>query len=105
MKNIPYYSLLIFYATLLIPANIVAQNSIRQEQPSSRPNIIFILADDIGYGDLSCYGATSVQTPAVDSLAKSGIRFTNAYSCASTCTPSRYGLLTGHYPWRRKDTG
>jgi len=105
MKNIPYFSILFTLATLLIPTNIVAQNSTRQEQPSSKPNIIFILADDIGYGDLSCYGAKSIQTPAVDSLAKSGILFSNAYSCSSTCTPSRYGLLTGHYPWRRKETG
>jgi len=75
-----------------------------QKSQPERPNIIIILADDIGYGDLSCYGAKSVQTPAIDSLAKSGIRFINAYSCASTCTASRYGLLTGHYPWRRKET-
>jgi arylsulfatase A-like enzyme len=105
MKNIPYYSLLVFFAILLIPVNIVAQNSTRHEQPSSKPNIIIILADDIGYGDLSCYGAKSLQTPAVESLAKNGIRFTHAYACASTDTPSRYGLLTGHYPWRRKETG
>jgi arylsulfatase A-like enzyme len=76
-----------------------------QKAQTEKPNIIFILADDIGYGDLSCYGAKAVQTPAVDSLAKGALRFTNAYACASTCTPSRYGLLTGHYPWRRKDTG
>ncbi|MEI7830681.1 MAG: arylsulfatase [Prolixibacteraceae bacterium] len=76
-----------------------------QKSPTEKPNIILILADDVGYGDLSCYGAKAVQTPAVDSLARSGIRFTSAYACASTCTPSRYGLLTGHYPWRRKDTG
>ena len=76
-----------------------------QDKPSARPNIIFILADDVGYGDLSCYGAKAVQTPNVDRLAKNGIRFTNAYACSSTCTPSRYGLLTGQYPWRRSDTG
>ena len=105
MKNIPYYSLLIFFAFLLTKENIVAQNSTRHEQPSSKPNIIIILADDIGYGDLSCYGSKSIRTPAIDSLAKRGILFTHAYSCASTCTPSRYGLLTGHYPWRRKETG
>jgi arylsulfatase A-like enzyme len=78
-----------------------------QGQPTKpvKPNIIFILSDDVGYGDLSCYGASSVRTPAIDKLAANGIRFTHAYSCASTCTPSRYGLLTGHYPWRRNDTG
>ncbi len=63
------------------------------------------MADDVGYGDLSCYGAKAVQTPSVDLLAKKGVRFTHAYACSSTCTPSRYGLLTGQYPWRRNDTG
>ena len=74
------------------------------KQPQ-KPNIIFINADDLGYGDLECYGATSVRTPNVNRLANSGIRFINAYSCAATSTPSRYGLLTGLYPWRREDTG
>ena len=69
-----------------------------------RPNVIFIVADDLGYGDLSCYGATRVQTPHVDGLAARGVRFTDAHACASTSTPSRYGLLTGEYPFRRKGT-
>ena len=68
------------------------------------PNVIVILADDLGYGDLSCYGATRVQTPTVDSLARCGTRFTNAHACAATSTPSRYGLLTGEYPLRRRGT-
>ncbi|MBL8229413.1 MAG: arylsulfatase [Bryobacterales bacterium] len=70
-----------------------------------RPNIIFILADDIGYGDLSCYGATKVKTPNVDKLAARGVRFTDGHSCSATCTPTRYGLMTGQYPWRKKGTG
>jgi arylsulfatase A-like enzyme len=69
-----------------------------------RPNIIFILADDIGYGDVSCYGATKVQTPNLDKLAARGIRFTDGHSCSATCTPTRYGLMTGQYPWRKKGT-
>ena len=69
-----------------------------------RPNVIFIVADDLGYGDLSCYGASKVQTPCVDGLAARGVRFTDAHACASTSTPSRYGLLTGEYPFRRKGT-
>lgn len=73
--------------------------------PPSLPNIIFIYADDIGYGDLECYGAKSVKTPHVNRLADEGVRFVNAYACAATSTPSRYGLLTGQYPWRRNDTG
>ena len=67
---------------------------------SARPNIIFIMADDLGYGDLSCYGATKLQTPNVDILAKEGIRFTDAHSPDSVCTPTRYGVLTGRYSSR-----
>ncbi len=74
-------------------------------QNQDKPNIVLIYADDIGYGDLSCYGATEIQTPNTDKLAESGIRFTNAHSAAATSTPSRYGLFTGEYPWRRKGTG
>ena len=70
-----------------------------------QPNIIFILADDIGYGDLSCYGATKVKTPNVDRLAASGVRFLNAHCAAATSTPTRYSLLTGEYSFRRSDTG
>src|SRR6185436_486942 len=64
-----------------------------------------VLADDLGYGDLSCYGATRVQTPNLDRLAEQGLRFTDAHSSSATCTPSRYALLTGQYPWRKKGTG
>jgi len=67
---------------------------------TERPNIVFILADDLGYGDLSCYGATKVRTPNIDKLAEQGVRFTDAHSPASVCTPTRYNLLTGRYAWR-----
>jgi arylsulfatase A-like enzyme len=66
----------------------------------SKPNIIFILADDLGYGDVGCYGATKVKTPNIDRLAREGMRFTDAHSPASVCTPSRYNLMTGRYCWR-----
>ena len=69
-----------------------------------RPNIILLVADDLGYGDLSCYGAKRIATPAVDSLAAHGVRFTNMHACASTSTPSRFGILTGMYPFRRRGT-
>ncbi len=65
-----------------------------------KPNIVFILADDLGYGDPSCYGATKVQTPHIDSLARDGILFTDAHAPSAVCTPSRYGVLTGRYCWR-----
>ena len=68
---------------------------------AERPNIIILLTDDLGYGDLGCYGATRVQTPNVDRLAAEGLRFTTAYAPASTCTPTRYSLLTGQYAWRQ----
>ena len=65
-----------------------------------KPNVILINADDLGYGDLGCYGATKVKTPYIDRLAKEGIRFTDAHSPSAVCSPSRYGLLTGQYPIR-----
>ena len=66
-----------------------------------RPNVVLIYADDLGYGDLSCYGGEGrIETPHTDRLAEEGIRFTQAYTAASVCTPARYGLLTGRYPWR-----
>ena len=71
----------------------------------SKPNIVLIYADDIGYGDFSIYGGIGTETPHTDSLAVNGVRFTNAHSAAATSTPSRYGLFTGEYPWRRKGTG
>ena len=75
-----------------------------QSAQPEKPNVIFIYADDLGYGDLECYGAKQVQTPNVNRLANAGIRFTNAHATASTSTPSRYAMLTGEYAWRRPDT-
>ena len=66
------------------------------------PNIVLIYADDVGYGDLGCYGAQAIDTPNLDRLAARGIRFTSAYASASTCTPSRYSLLTGEYAFRNQ---
>ncbi|HEY64288.1 MAG TPA: arylsulfatase [Caldilineae bacterium] len=68
-----------------------------------RPNIIIMYADDLGFGDVGCYGATHISTPNIDRLASQGLRFTQGYAMAATCTPSRYSLLTGSYPWRNKD--
>lgn len=65
-------------------------------------NIVLILADDLGYGDLSCYGATKIQTPALDEMASEGMRFTNAYVTSSLSSPSRYSVITGRYPWRSR---
>lgn len=70
-----------------------------------RPNVIVIYADDLGYGDVSCYGAKKIKTPHTDQLAKQGIKFTNAHATSATCTPSRFSILTGVYAWRKKGTG
>ena len=66
----------------------------------ARPNVVVIFADDLGYGDLSCYGAPEIETPQLDRLAEEGLRFTDFYSAASVCTPARAALLTGRYPVR-----
>lgn len=68
------------------------------------PNVIIIYADDLGYGDLQCYGAKNIETPNVNKLADEGLRFTNMHAVAATSTPSRYSLLTGEYAWRKKGT-
>jgi arylsulfatase A-like enzyme len=87
--------------TLLI-APLVALSAAAASPSRPRPNIIIILADDLGPGDLSCAGATRVRTPNIDRLAAEGARFTQAYAPSATCTPSRYSLLTGEYAWRQK---
>src|SRR5580698_10481718 len=69
-----------------------------------KPNIVLILADDLGFGDTGCYGATKIPTPNIDKLGREGLRFTDVHATSATCTPSRYSLLTGQYPWRKKGT-
>ncbi|MHC4675610.1 MAG: sulfatase-like hydrolase/transferase, partial [Planctomycetota bacterium] len=70
---------------------------------SDRPNIVFIMADDLGYGDVTCYNPDSkIHTPNIDRLARQGILFTDAHSPSSVCTPTRYGVLTGRYCWRSR---
>jgi arylsulfatase A-like enzyme len=76
-----------------------AQN---KSSKNSTPNIVIIYTDDLGFGDISANGATEIQTPNIDKLANNGIRFTNGFSSSATCTPSRYALLTGIYPWKNK---
>jgi len=86
-----YGAIVILYAALMIPAHAA----------NTKPNIVVILADDLGYGDVSCYNAESkVPTPRIDRLAREGMRFTDAHSPSTVCTPSRYSLLTGQMPFR-----
>jgi len=88
----------------ILPFGAQAQNNLAQRaQP--KPNVVFIYADDIGFGDLSCNGTKTIKTPNVEALARQGVRFTNMHSSAATCTPSRYALLTGEYAWRKEGTG
>ena len=99
MKSIP-----LILPLITLPFSGYAQ----RQQPAGMlqsPNVIFIYADDIGYGDLSCNGAKTICTPNVERLAAEGVRFTNAHSAAATSTPARYAMLTGEYAWRRQGTG
>ena len=92
----PMYALfmgIILYSFLITSCNV--------SQPvPDRPNIVIIFADDLGYGDFSCYGASKIKTHNVDELAANGIRFTDAHVASSLCSPSRYSIMTGRYPWR-----
>lgn len=101
MRYFSTRSILAFGPCLAFP---LQAQQVKQKVIREKPNIVLIYADDMGYGDLSCYGAERVQTPNVDALATNGLRFINAHSAAATSTPSRYGLFTGEYPWRRKGT-
>lgn len=87
---------------LLLP---ILSLSLAVTSAAVQPNVIVIIADDLGYGDLSCYGMTAMETPNIDKLAASGQRFTSGYASASTCTPTRYSLLTGTYAFRHEGTG
>ena len=71
----------------------------------AKPNIVLIIADDLGFGDTGCYGGTKIPTPNIDRLGAQGLRFTDAHATSATCTPSRFALLTGEYPWRKNGTG
>lgn len=92
-----YYALLV--ALLVAAACKPAKDT---KEANQRPNIVIIYMDDLGYGDVGAYGATELKTPNMDKLAASGLRFTNGYASSATCTPSRFALLTGTYPWRNK---
>ena len=75
-----------------------------QLKAQQKPNVLILYTDDLGYGDLGCYGATAIATPHIDWLAENGLRFTDAHCTASTCTPSRFSILSGRYAWRKKGT-
>jgi arylsulfatase A-like enzyme len=91
----------IVLTTLLISCNTSTKKE--NPQPENPPNIVIIYLDDLGYGDVGAYGAKAIKTPNMDKLAEGGVQFTDGHSSSSTCTPSRYALLTGQYPWRNQD--
>lgn len=72
---------------------------------AERPNIVLIYGDDVGYGDVSCNGQTTLPTPHIDRIAREGLRHTDAHCSSSMCTPSRFAMLTGTYAFRQKGTG
>ena len=92
-----------YFIVLLLILFSCNTNQKKKEEPKSErpPNIVIIYADDLGYGDLSSYGSTELLTPNIDRIANEGIRFTNGYASSPTCTPSRYALLSGTYPFRK----
>ncbi len=88
-------------ATCLLLSSVLGACAARPAKRAARPNIVFILADDMGYGDPRCNNpASKIETPCIDALAAQGMRFTDAHAPGSVCVPSRYGLLTGRYPMR-----
>jgi arylsulfatase A-like enzyme len=89
----------------LLATVLVGMRHVQAAMPAARPNIVFIMSDDVGYGDLGCYGAQRVKTPNLDRIAREGVRFTDAHAPASVCTPTRFAFLTGKYAWRQPGTG
>jgi arylsulfatase A-like enzyme len=92
----------IFFSILIVALSceVVKKD---KKTTQGRPNLVIIYADDLGFGDVSSYGATELQTPNIDRIAKEGIKFMNGYAASPTCTPSRYALLSGNYPFRKKN--
>ena len=91
-------------STLLLPTLALLLGPVVAADPA-RPNVVLVLCDDLGFGDPGCYSAASkIPTPAIDRLAAEGLRFTDAHSPSSVCTPTRYGVLTGRYCWRTRVT-
>src|ERR1041385_8685670 len=89
-----------FLETALGAATAVSAGPLVQGAAPKRPNVLFILADDLGYGDLSCYGRPDYKTPVIDGLANEGIKFTDNYANGDVCTPTRVAFQTGRYQHR-----
>ncbi len=94
------FGLLLLLVTSSCRGGLEAGREVGPGASSDRPNVVVIHVDDVGYGDLGVYGATHVETPRMDRLAREGRRFTDAHSASAVCSPSRYALMTGQYPSR-----
>lgn len=101
MKRI-LYAIVIILGVSLNSCKGEKANPAKETINATKPNIIIIYMDDLGYGDISANGASELKTPNIDALANGGVRFINGYASSATCTPSRYALLTGVYPWKNK---
>lgn len=99
MQKITYFVSALLTGTAVVNAAPKSAN----RQNTSKPNVIVVLADDLGFGDVSAYGSKTISTPNIDGLARGGVCFHNAYATSATSTPSRYALMTGRYPWRNPD--
>ena len=95
--------LVFFLSVIFLNCATEPESTASTENSIQPPNIVVIYMDDLGYGDVSAYGATEMTTPNMDKLVNGGVRFSQGYASSATCTPSRYALLTGVYPWRNKD--
>ena len=103
MKKDKFFRRFRFLFACICPLLFMQTGRVYAQQKNVLPNIVYILADDMGYGDVSIYNPKSkIATPHIDGLAKQGMRFTDAHTTSSVCTPSRYSLLTGRYPWRSR---
>ncbi len=96
--------LLSFIGIVCLVAGVTSHvDRVEGAEDAVKPNIVIIYTDDLGIGDVSAYGVGKLDTPGIDSIAEEGLRFTDGYATSATCTPSRFALLTGQYPWRNKD--
>ncbi len=103
MKQILKLIVVLFFAISCQSKKETKKDSIAQQEIVTKPNVVVIYMDDLGYGDVGFNGANTIQTPNIDKLANEGLVFTNGYASSATCTPSRYALLTGKYPWKEKE--